>query len=219
MQKAGIGSHTKPNQGDTNVWLTPQWLIEALGPFDLDPCAAPSPRPWGTARFYYELPYDGLALPWNGMWCVRCGAVKAVMTQRHDYVEGRASSYSCSLCASVASIQPYRCWVNPPYGKEVDAWMDKLSQHKHGLALILARTETATWHTYIWPRAHAIFFFEGRLWFHRPDGTRGDSNAGGPSALISYSYSDTCSIARAREDGKIKGSLVREWDGRKWPEL
>ena len=34
----------------TDDWYTPRWLIDTLGPFDLDPCAAPeSVRPFPTA--------------------------------------------------------------------------------------------------------------------------------------------------------------------------
>jgi hypothetical protein len=40
--KTGIGSHTRAFRGKTDCWLTPPEIIRALGPFDLDPCAAPS---------------------------------------------------------------------------------------------------------------------------------------------------------------------------------
>jgi hypothetical protein len=50
----------------THIWLTPPEIIEALGPFDLDPCAAPSPRPWPTAARHIELPECGLAAEWHG---------------------------------------------------------------------------------------------------------------------------------------------------------
>ncbi len=54
----------------THFWLTPPGIIEALGPFDLDPCAAPEPRPWPTAVRHITLPTDGLAEPWEGrVWC------------------------------------------------------------------------------------------------------------------------------------------------------
>ena len=57
--------------GFTNeTWLTPPAIIAALGQFDLDPCAAPSPRPWPTAIRHIELPEDGMAAPWAGrVWC------------------------------------------------------------------------------------------------------------------------------------------------------
>jgi hypothetical protein len=55
---------------ESHVWLTPPSIIEALGTFDLDPCAAPSPRPWPTAVRHIELPEDGLAAEWSGrVWC------------------------------------------------------------------------------------------------------------------------------------------------------
>lgn len=62
----GIGGHTKPNKGEHVIWLTPRAIVQALGPFDLDPCAAPSPRPWPTAAHHIELPSDGLTEPWCG---------------------------------------------------------------------------------------------------------------------------------------------------------
>lgn len=37
-----------------------------LGNFDLDPCAAPDPRPWNTAKKHLSLEDDGLAQPWAG---------------------------------------------------------------------------------------------------------------------------------------------------------
>lgn len=52
------------------TWLTPPHVLAALGQFDLDPCAAPSPRPWPSAVQHVELPTDGLAVPWVGrVWC------------------------------------------------------------------------------------------------------------------------------------------------------
>ena len=55
---------------ESHVWLTPPSIKDPLGPFDLDPCAAPSPRPWATASRHIELPEDGLAAEWTGrVWC------------------------------------------------------------------------------------------------------------------------------------------------------
>ena len=64
----GYGAHEKPNEGATNIWLTPPRIIETLGPFDLDPCAAPEPRPWPTAHTHYaEADGDGLQREWHGV--------------------------------------------------------------------------------------------------------------------------------------------------------
>lgn len=43
-----LGSH-QAVVGKSQVHLTPKWIIDRLGPFDLDPCAA-DPRPWDCAR-------------------------------------------------------------------------------------------------------------------------------------------------------------------------
>jgi hypothetical protein len=57
-----LGSHQK-TVGDTQTWITPRWIIDALGPFDLDPCAA-YPRPWRCAD--HSFTRDGLSRPWEG---------------------------------------------------------------------------------------------------------------------------------------------------------
>jgi hypothetical protein len=67
----GFG-HEVAHQGETNIWLTPPEVLQDLGPFDLDPCAAPEPRPWATAARHYDITKDedGLYLPWEGVvWC------------------------------------------------------------------------------------------------------------------------------------------------------
>lgn len=64
-----IGSHHSARAG-TTTWLTPPSIIEALGgwqSFDLDPCAAPNPRPWPTAqRMNAFEDGDGLSIEWRG---------------------------------------------------------------------------------------------------------------------------------------------------------
>lgn len=61
---AGMGSHQSA-RSQTDCWLTPPAIIEALGPFDLDP-ASPAERPWPTARQHYTEADNGLILPWFG---------------------------------------------------------------------------------------------------------------------------------------------------------
>ncbi|MFI8977259.1 DNA N-6-adenine-methyltransferase [Nocardia asteroides] len=64
MQRA-IGSHQSACM-KSDTWLTPPQILDALGPFDLDPCAAPPPRPWSTASHHISAPDDGLTQPWAG---------------------------------------------------------------------------------------------------------------------------------------------------------
>lgn len=51
-------------------WLTPKWITDTLGPFDLDPCSPGSRRPWDTATYHLSVEDDGLSAPWFGnVWC------------------------------------------------------------------------------------------------------------------------------------------------------
>ena len=57
------------NKAGKDEWLTPPYIIEKLGPFDLDPCS-PINRPWPTAKNHYTINDNGLMLPWDGkVWC------------------------------------------------------------------------------------------------------------------------------------------------------
>jgi hypothetical protein len=60
-------SHFAPTV--TTTHLTPPHVLAAVGgadSFDLDPCAAPLPRPWPTARRMISLPDNGLMVRWSG---------------------------------------------------------------------------------------------------------------------------------------------------------
>lgn len=64
-----IGGH-QSSAANTVVWLTPPEIITGLGgwqSFDLDPCAAPEPRPWATARtMNAHADANGLMIEWFG---------------------------------------------------------------------------------------------------------------------------------------------------------
>jgi hypothetical protein len=61
----GFG-HENPYEGQTNDWITPKYIIDALGPFDLDPCASAT-QPWPTAAEHFGPPEtDGLKEDWYG---------------------------------------------------------------------------------------------------------------------------------------------------------
>jgi len=57
-------SHERAPDGK-NEWLTPPEIVQALGPFDLDPCA-PINRPWPTAARHFTAEDNGLIKPWEG---------------------------------------------------------------------------------------------------------------------------------------------------------
>jgi phage N-6-adenine-methyltransferase len=77
-----------------------------------------------------------------------------------------------------------RCWMNPPYGREIKAWMRKayLSSLQGSLVVCLvpARTDTAWWHEYA-AKAPEVRFVRGRLRF-------GDAkhSAPFPSAVVVF---------------------------------
>lgn len=95
-----------------------------------------------------------------------------------------------------------RVWLNPPYSN-VWEWMSRLADHRAGTALIFARTETVGFFDQVWNRATGILFLKGRLFFHRPDGTRAESNSGGPSCLVAYGEYDMERLILSGLDGKI----------------
>jgi hypothetical protein len=96
-----------------------------------------------------------------------------------------------------------RVWLNPPYGNETESWMGRMAEHRNGIALIFARTETATWTYHIWPVASGVFFFRGRLAFCHVDGHRSRQSAGAPSALIAYETHNVDAIRQSKLDGKL----------------
>ena len=136
-------SHTR-SIDTTDSWITPRWLIDRVGPFDLDPCAC-DPQPWPCAVESWT--ENGLLRPWRGI-----------------------------------------VWCNPPYGRAMAAWLNRLALYGNGIALVFARTETAAFFGHVWPFASALLFLRGRLTFHYPDGSapRNGANSGGPNVLIGY---------------------------------
>lgn len=98
---------------------------------------------------------------------------------------------------------PYpHIWLNPPYGDKTFRWLHRLSLHPGtGYALIFARTETKGFFEQVWHRAAAVFFFRGRIRFHRADGTEGDApNA--PSCLITYAPEGIDKLTALQQDGR-----------------
>lgn len=58
-------THPRFKRSTNDDWLTPPGIVQALGPFDLDPCASEH-QPWPTAKEHMTIADDGLTRPWNG---------------------------------------------------------------------------------------------------------------------------------------------------------
>ena len=81
----------------------------------------------------------------------------------------------------------HRCFMNPPYGREIKDWIKKAYQESQKgaliVALIPARTDTAYWHEYIQDKQE-VRFVRGRIKFERPDGAK--NSAPFPSAIVIF---------------------------------
>jgi site-specific DNA-methyltransferase (adenine-specific) len=64
------------------------------------------------------------------------------------------------------SWKDMRCWMNPPYGREIGKWIEKAATGGAEIvvALLPARTDTRWFHSYIYNKAE-IRFIKGRLKF------------------------------------------------------
>lgn len=97
-----------------------------------------------------------------------------------------------------------RVYMNPPYGKGMDKWIEKLKMHGNGIALIFARTETKCFFNHIWDDADAILFVKGRIKFYNIDGEQ-KGTPGAPSIFVAYGKEN----ADALEKSGIEGKLIR----------
>lgn len=95
-----------------------------------------------------------------------------------------------------------RVYMNPPYGKGMEKWIQKLKKHGNGITLIFARTETKCFFEHIWNDAHAILFMKGRVKFYRVNGIQGGA-AGAPSVLVAYGEQNAQILKNANIEGRF----------------
>ncbi|WP_060873865.1 DNA N-6-adenine-methyltransferase [Myroides odoratus] len=97
-----------------------------------------------------------------------------------------------------------RVWLNPPYNRyHIHKWLKKMADHKNGICLMFARTETTYFQDLVFNYAHSIFFLKGRLTFYDVKGKKAKANGGAPSVLISYTENDTNTIINSGLQGKL----------------
>lgn len=92
-----------------------------------------------------------------------------------------------------------RVWLNPPYGRGIARWVDKMLEHRDGVLLTFARTDTRWWQ-HAARAADAICFLSGRVVFipgsERAPGKRSPTDRPGASSTL-FAYGAVC--ARALE--------------------
>ncbi|HEX6700893.1 MAG TPA: DNA N-6-adenine-methyltransferase [Gaiellaceae bacterium] len=114
-------------------------------------------------------------------------------------------NFTLDVCASEANAkcsrfftqrengldQPWgreRCWMNPPYGAPIKAWLAKALEASLSGALVVcllpARTDTRWWHEFV-ERASEVRFVRGRIHF-------GDAEHSAPFASVVVVFRPPC---------------------------
>lgn len=95
-----------------------------------------------------------------------------------------------------------RVYLNPPYGRGMELWLEKLKFHGNGIALIFARTETKCFFQHIWYNADAILFVKGRIRFYHVSGIQAGT-PGAPSVFIAYGKENATILKNCGIEGKF----------------
>lgn len=140
-------------------WQTPKYITEALGVFDLDPCANKN-NPSLHAKSWYTS--HGLGAEWFG-----------------------------------------RVWLNPPYGAEAKFWLERLGEHKNGIALVPPRMGARWFHDIVLSKASAILFLKGRISFINPDTGKAMSGNDSDSCLIAYGDDNVRFLKMCKLEGML----------------
>lgn len=68
-----------------------------------------------------------------------------------------------------------RIWLNPPYEQPtISHFIQRMVQHDNGIALLYNKCDNKLFHDVIFPTADSICFLRDRIYFFKPDGSRGD---------------------------------------------
>jgi hypothetical protein len=94
-----------------------------------------------------------------------------------------------------------RVYLNPPYGRGMELWLEKLKFHGNGIALIFARTETKCFFEHIWSDADAILFVKGRIRFYHISGIQAGT-PGAPSVFIAYGKENALALKNSGIEGR-----------------
>lgn len=123
-------------------WSTPQDFFEEYNRiyrFTLDVCATPANKK--ASKYYTIASHACYEMLWDGE-CLG--------------LDGLAHDWGTE-----------RCWMNPPYGREIIQWMRKAYEASQNGALVVclvpSRTDTAWWHDYA--MQGDVTFIRGRLKF------------------------------------------------------
>jgi len=89
-----------------------------------------------------------------------------------------------------------KVWLNPPYGRGEENWLERMARHDNGIALLFSKTETDMFFNHVWGAARAVFFFRRRIKFSSEYGKAGH-NAPKGSVAIAYGPQSATRLERA----------------------
>lgn len=135
----------------------------------------------------------------NQFWCTPQAFFDKLDAEFHFTLDPCATAKSAK-CAKfytpednglIQSWAGEQVFVNPPYGKEIKAWVRKSAVESYdgratAVMLIPARTDTSYWHDFIFPYATDIRYIRGRLKFTDEDGIPASAGAPFPSAVVVF---------------------------------
>lgn len=87
-------------------------------------------------------------------------------------------------------------YCNPPYGSQTGKWMDRMSEHANGVALVFARTDPA-WFQSIAYGVDVICFIAGRVRFYAGSKDVRGGAPGAGSMLLGWGREATHAIERS----------------------
>jgi len=102
-----------------------------------------------------------------------------------------AKFFSESVDGLAQGWEGERCWMNPPYGHEIEAWVHKAWEERNKYTLISmllpARTDTKWWHAFVGSLEGGRFeFLRSRVKFVLPNGEFAPSGAPFPSVVVTF---------------------------------
>lgn len=128
------------------------------------------PTPWEffhNLDLEFDFTLDVCAVPWSAkVWryCVPPHALRVwgETTFRRLFPDALVDGLAHSWVGE-------RCYMNPPYGREIGLWVEKARREAERGALVVgllpARTDTAWFHEHVCRAATEIRFLKGRLKF------------------------------------------------------
>jgi phage N-6-adenine-methyltransferase len=147
----------------TDEWYTPQPLVDALA------------KHYADGRFVLD------------------AAATAASAKAATYYDAETDALTQDWHAKAVQLGGGVCYLNPPFSKAA-AFVAKAAETARAgtpvVVLIPARTDTGWWHTFAMTAAE-IVLIQGRLRFHRFDGTAGAS-APFPNAVLVFRPGTSC---------------------------